>query len=115
MIYDIKTVCKYDASNKGDVDIYIYAQPGASKNQVVGIYDGPSDSHLTKELKIKLRAPPVDGKANESLIKFLAEIFDLPTSRISIVRGESSRHKVLRLAGVTLAYLESKSVFIFDE
>jgi uncharacterized protein (TIGR00251 family) len=69
--------------------------PGARKNGVAGVH---ADS-----LKIALTAPPVDGKANEALIAFLAEALLLPQARISLVRGATSRSKVLRITGKSAA------------
>jgi uncharacterized protein (TIGR00251 family) len=69
--------------------------PGARKNGVTGIY---ADS-----VKIALTAPPVDGKANDALIAFLAEALRLPRARISLVSGSTSRSKVLRITGKSAA------------
>ncbi len=59
--------------------------PRSSKNEVI-----PIDAQT---LKVKLTAPPVDGKANEALIKILADHFDLPKSSITLLSGTHSRHK----------------------
>jgi len=69
--------------------------PGARKNGVTGVH---ADS-----VKITLTAPPVDGKANEALIAFLAEALQLPRARISLVTGTTSRSKVLRITGKSAA------------
>ncbi len=63
-------------------------QPRASRNKILGIHN-----HC---LKIKLTSPPVDGAANQACIRFLAKAFGLPPSRISIVRGETSRSKTIQ-------------------
>ena len=52
---------------------------------------------------MRLAAPPVDGKANEALIKFVAETLRLPKSAVSLKSGQSSRHKVLEIVGTTPA------------
>ncbi len=49
-------------------------------------------------LKIKLKAPPVDGKANEELVRFLSEEFGVARSKIEIVRGEKGRNKIVKLS-----------------
>jgi uncharacterized protein len=54
-------------------------------------------------VKIALTTPPVDGKANEALVAFLAEALRLPRARISIVAGLSSRTKTLRITGKSAA------------
>ena len=63
-------------------------QPRASRNKILGIHN-----HC---LKINLTSPPVDGAANKACIKFLAKAFGLSPSRISIVRGETSRNKTIQ-------------------
>lgn len=60
--------------------------PNASKNEIIKTQDG---------LKIKITAPPVDGKANKSLIEFLSKTFKIPKSSIEILRGETSKEKTL--------------------
>jgi uncharacterized protein (TIGR00251 family) len=62
--------------------------PRASKNEIVEVLsDGTVKVHLT--------APPVEGKANEALVNFLAEVLDVPTSRIEIVAGATGRDKLI--------------------
>ena len=70
-------------------------QPRASRNEI--------GEALGDELRIKVTAPPVDAAANEALIRLLAETLDCPRNRIELVRGHASRHKVLKLHGVTAA------------
>jgi hypothetical protein len=67
--------------------------PRASANQIAG----PAG----EELKIKVTAPPVDDAANEALIKLLADKLDCARNRVELVRGQKSRHKVVKLHGVT--------------
>jgi uncharacterized protein (TIGR00251 family) len=69
----------------------VYLQPKASKNEIVGPYrDG---------IKVRVTAAPVEGKANEALLKFLAKEFGVTPSSVEIVRGHRSREKVIRIAG----------------
>lgn len=69
--------------------------PNAPKNQIVGKTDGV--------VKIKIKAPPEDGKANEALILFLSETLNVPKKKIRIVSGETSRTKKIEIEGdVTL-------------
>ena len=69
----------------------VYLQPKSSKNEIVGPYrDG---------IKVKVTAPPVGGKANESLIRFLAEEVGVPPSSIEILKGHHAREKLLRISG----------------
>jgi uncharacterized protein (TIGR00251 family) len=80
------------------VTLAVRAQPGAKKTAIVGLY-GEGDS---AQLKIAVQAPPVEGRANEALIAFLAEQFDLAKLSVQIVSGELSRTKVFLLRGVSL-------------
>jgi uncharacterized protein (TIGR00251 family) len=69
----------------------VYLQPKASKNEIVGPYrDG---------IKVRVTAAPVEGKANEALLQFLAKEFGVTPSSVEIVRGHRSREKVIRIAG----------------
>ncbi|HEY6489896.1 MAG: DUF167 domain-containing protein [Terracidiphilus sp.] len=80
----------------GGVTLVVRAQPGARKTAITGIH-GEGDQ---AQLKIAVHAPPIDGRANEALIAFLAETFDLPKSSIELVAGACSRSKVFLLRGV---------------
>jgi uncharacterized protein (TIGR00251 family) len=74
-----------------DKILKVYLQPKSSKNEVVGPYrDG---------IKIKVIAPPVEGKANEALIKILAKEFKISASSIEILKGHNSRAKIIRISG----------------
>jgi len=53
------------------------------------------------ELRIKVTAPPVDAAANDALVRLLAERLDLPRNRVELLRGHTSRHKILKLYGVS--------------
>lgn len=66
-------------------------QPRASTNEIVGA--------MGNELRIKLTAPPVDSAANEALVRFLAEKLDCARSCVELVRGQTSRHKVVKVRG----------------
>lgn len=68
-------------------------QPRASKNEIVTLGGGA--------LKIRLTAPPVDGAANEALIRFLADTFSVSKARVEIVSGHTARDKIVRVEGLT--------------
>lgn len=74
--------------------------PRASKNQIAGV-EGDA-------VKIRLNAPPVEGKANDALIEFLADMLDLSRSQIEIMTGHTSRHKVVRVRGATGKLIEER-------
>jgi len=82
----------------GGVTLAVRAQPGAKKTAIVGIY-GEGDS---AQLKIAVQAPPIEGRANDALIAFLSETFDLPKSSVELISGGLSRSKVFLLRGFTL-------------
>jgi uncharacterized protein (TIGR00251 family) len=74
--------------------------PRSSRNQVVGKED---DTY-----RIKITAPPVEGKANHLLIDYLSGILEVPKGNVQIVSGESSRMKTLRIAGISLKEIHDK-------
>ncbi len=71
----------------------VKVQPRASRNEIGEV--------LGNELRIKVTAPPVDAAANEALVRLLAETLDCPRSRVELIRGHTSRHKVLQLHGIS--------------
>src|SRR6185295_5163078 len=68
-------------------------QPRASTSEI--------GKPIGSELRIKVTAPPVDSAANEALIHLLAENLDCARSRVELVRGQTSRHKLVKLHGMT--------------
>jgi len=83
----------------GGVTLAVRAQPGAKKTAITGVYS----EGVTAQLKIAVHAPPLEGRANQALIAFLAETFSVPKSAVELVSGELSRSKVFLLRGVSLA------------
>ena len=77
----------------------VRVHPGAKCDAVTGLHAGA--------VKIALKAPPVDGRANEALIAFVAERLQLPRSRVALVAGASSRSKTLRITGKSAAEVEA--------
>lgn len=77
----------------------VRVHPGAKTDAVTGLYAGA--------VKIALKAPPVDGKANEALIAFVAQRLQLPRARVSLVSGASSRSKTLRITGERAAEVQA--------
>ena len=63
---------------------------------------------LGNALKVKIRAPALEGRANDALLDFIASELGLPRRDVALVRGEKSRHKVLRLAGLDESALRAK-------
>jgi uncharacterized protein (TIGR00251 family) len=78
----------------------VKVQPRASGNSI--------EAPLGNELRIKVTAPPVDSAANEALVRFLAEKLDMQRNRIELLRGHTSRHKQIKIYGMTLNELLSR-------
>lgn len=76
----------------GSLLLRVHAQPRAAKSEIAGL--------MGEALKIRLAAPPVDGKANRALVAFLAETLNLPKSAVSLKSGETGREKLLVLHGI---------------
>jgi uncharacterized protein len=71
----------------------VRAQPRASQSGIVGEMDGA--------LKLRLAAPPVEGAANEELIRWLAKFFGVPRAQVAIISGATAKQKIVRVSGVT--------------
>jgi uncharacterized protein (TIGR00251 family) len=78
----------------------IKLQPRASKNEI--------GETLGDELRIKVIAPPVDAAANEALLRLLAETLDCPRGKVELLRGHTSRHKTVKIYGMTAAQIISQ-------
>lgn len=78
----------------------VRVQPRASRNAVAG--------EMGDALKIALTAPPVGGKANDACVEFLANLLKVPRSSVTITSGESSRNKVIRIAGMRASEVEQR-------
>ena len=87
------TLPPYLRSQADGVFLSVKVQPRASRNAVGGLHG--------TELKVAVTAPPVDAAANEAVLALLAETLGLPRRAVTLVRGQTSRHKVLRLDGIT--------------
>ena len=75
------------------VSFSVKVQPRARRNGITGIVGGA--------LKLALNAPPVEGKANQAVIEFFADIFKIPRSSVTIASGETSRLKTIRISGLS--------------
>jgi len=78
----------------GGVRLAVQIQPNAKKTEVVGVLDDA--------LKIKLAAQPIEGKANEALVKWLAATLGVSRSAVTLTHGQTNKKKLLEVAGVTL-------------
>jgi uncharacterized protein (TIGR00251 family) len=78
----------------------VKVQPRAKKNAIVG--------EMGDALKVALTAPPINGRANQACIEFFSDLINLPRPAVTIVSGQSSRNKVIRVAGISGEALRDK-------
>jgi uncharacterized protein len=76
----------------------VKVHPRARKNAITGT--------VGDALKLALTAPPVEGRANQAVIEFFADLFAIPRSSVTIASGETSRNKVVRVAGLSKQVVE---------
>lgn len=76
----------------GGVELSVFCQPKAARSALIGMHGGA--------LKAKVKAPPVEGKANQALLDLLAGALGVPRGRLTLVSGEQSRNKRVRVDGV---------------
>ena len=82
-------------SHDGLLTLTLHVQPGAKRTAVVGLHGDA--------LKLKLAAPPVEGKANEALLRYIAGRFGVPLRNVELKQGGQSRHKVVAISGSSVA------------
>lgn len=92
--------------NEHCVVIDIYVQPGAKISQIIGKHGD--------RLKLKIGAPPIDGKANQAVIDFFAKLLNLTKNNIAIVSGEKSRNKRVSLIGNVPFFIQQIEELIND-
>ena len=78
----------------------IKVHPRAKKNAITG--------ELGDALKVSLATPPIDGRANEACVEFFAKLLKVPRSSITIASGQTSRNKVIRVAGIPAVELSKR-------
>jgi uncharacterized protein len=88
-----------DRAADGSVILTLLIQPGAKKTEISGLHG--------EALKIRLAAPPVDGKANAALIAFLAKACGVSKSAVALVSGDTCRAKRVRVTGADVARVEA--------
>jgi len=84
----------------GAVRLEVKAKPKAKKSRIVALEGGT--------VEVALAAPPVDGAANEELVRFLSEVLSIPKRSITLLRGQSSRTKLLSLTGLSPSDLTAR-------
>jgi uncharacterized protein len=78
----------------GGVRMAVQIAPNAKKTEVIGVFDGA--------LKLKLQAQPIEGKANEALVRFLAGVLAVPRSALTITHGQTNKRKLIEVVSATL-------------
>ncbi|HEY6271542.1 MAG TPA: DUF167 domain-containing protein [Terriglobales bacterium] len=85
----------------------VKVQPRARKNTITGV--------VGDALKLSLTAPPIEGRANEAVIRFFADLFEIPRSSVTIASGATSQRKVLRITGLSKPAVEERLERHFSE
>jgi uncharacterized protein len=81
---------------EGDgITLTLHVQPGAKRSEIAGLHGDA--------LKIRLAAPPIEGRANDALLRFVAELFGVPLRNVELLRGAQSRHKMVKVTGSAMA------------
>lgn len=80
------------------ITLKIHLHPRASRNGIDGVHGDA--------LKVRVTAPPLEGRANKAVQKFLAEHLGIPPARIAIIAGQRSREKLVRVSGLSRAEVE---------
>jgi uncharacterized protein (TIGR00251 family) len=78
----------------------VKVHPRARRNAIAGT--------VGEALKVSLTAPPVEGRANQAVVEFIADWFEIAPSQVTIASGETSRNKLIRVTGVTARQLRQK-------
>lgn len=88
----------------GDIiTLALHVQPGAKQSAIAGLHGDA--------LKIRLAAPPIEGRANEALLRFIADLFDVPLRQVELKHGGQSRHKVVAVTG---SRVDPESLLIYS-
>jgi uncharacterized protein (TIGR00251 family) len=87
-------------NSSAGVTFAVKVHPRAKKNAITG--------ELGDALKVALTAPPVDGKANEACVEFFAKLLKVPRSSVTIASGQTSRNKVIRVAGLSAEEIKKR-------
>jgi uncharacterized protein (TIGR00251 family) len=86
--------------SESGVTFAVKVHPRAKKNAITG--------ELGDALKVSLTTPPIEGRANEACIEFFAKLLKVPRSSVTIASGQTSRNKVIRVAGISAAELRNR-------
>ena len=84
----------------GGVRIEIHVQPGASRSEVAGLHGA--------RIKVRIKSPPIEGRANAAVIAWMAEQLGVPRRAVHLIRGDKSREKMIEVEGVTVEQAREK-------
>jgi uncharacterized protein (TIGR00251 family) len=87
-------------ARENGVDFPVKVVPRASRNEIAGVEEGV--------LRVRLTAPPVEGAANQALVKLLAGVLQVPARDVEIVAGHGGRHKVVGVTGLSVQEVEAR-------
>lgn len=87
-------MCNFYKIRNNGIQLFVKAVPNSSKNEITGL--------LENALKIKIKAPAVDNRANEELVKFLSKTFKIAKSKITIESGNTSKLKIVYLSDISI-------------
>lgn len=87
-------------TSKDGISFRVRVHPRAKRDAIVG--------ELGDALKLALKAPPVDGRANEACVEFFAKLLKVPRASVTIASGKSSRNKIIRISGITAEQLRKQ-------
>ena len=85
------SACYSIEAGTGALLLHLHVQPGASRTEIVGLHGNA--------LKIRLAAPPVEGRANEVLLRYLTEVFEVPLRQVELRAGATGRKKRVAILG----------------
>ncbi|NDU92513.1 MAG: YggU family protein [Ferrovum sp.] len=85
------SACYSIEARTGALLLHLHVQPGASRTEIVGLHGDA--------LKIRLAAPPVEGRANEVLLRYLADLFEVPLRQVALRAGATGRKKRVAIQG----------------
>jgi len=92
----------------GSILLRVRVQPRSSRDEVGEVLlEGGPGGISEERLKVKLSAPPVDGEANEALLRFLRKLLRLPSGSLELIRGQTSREKDIRVRGTSESVIRS--------
>lgn len=86
------------------IRLQVQVMPNAKRTAVAGMHGDA--------LKIRLQAQPIEGKANEALVRFVAEVLNLPKSGVSVSHGQTSRRKLLEIVAPSMSAEEIRQIFL---